>query len=40
MREAMEIFCAMTDEDWVKKGTSPEGKPVTAWRMLRAMLEG
>ena len=30
---------AMTDEDWVKKGTSPEGKPVTAWRMLRAMLE-
>jgi len=37
--EAMEIFRAMTDEDWVRKGTSPEGKPVTAWRMLRAMLE-
>ena len=37
--ESMEIFRAMTDEDWVKKGTSPEGKPVTAWRMLRAMLE-
>jgi len=37
--EAMEIFRAMTDEDWNKKGTSPEGKPVTAWRMLRAMLE-
>ena len=37
--EAMEIFRGMTDEDWMKKGTSPEGKPVTAWRMLRAMLE-
>jgi hypothetical protein len=33
--EAMEIFRGMTNEDWVKKGTSPEGKPVTAWRMLR-----
>jgi len=29
----------MTDEDFLRKGTSPEGKPVTAWRMLRAMLE-
>jgi hypothetical protein len=28
--ESMEIFRGMTDEDWVKKGTSPEGKPVTA----------
>jgi uncharacterized damage-inducible protein DinB len=37
--EAMEIFRAMTDEDWLRKGTSPDGKPVTAWRMLRAMLE-
>jgi uncharacterized damage-inducible protein DinB len=37
--EAMEIFRSMSDEDWLKKGTSPEGKPVTAWRMLRAMLE-
>jgi len=37
--EAMEIFRGMTDEDWVRKGTSPEGKPVAAWRMLRAMLE-
>jgi len=37
--ESMEIFRGMSDEDWNKKGTSPEGKPVTAWRMLRAMLE-
>ncbi|MGA8222301.1 MAG: DinB family protein [Candidatus Acidiferrales bacterium] len=37
--ESMEIFRRMTDEDFLKKGTSPEGKPVTAWRMLRAMLE-
>jgi uncharacterized damage-inducible protein DinB len=37
--ESMEIFRGMTDEDFLKKGTSPEGKPVTAWRMLRAMLE-
>jgi uncharacterized damage-inducible protein DinB len=37
--EAMEIFRGMSDEDLLKKGTSPEGKPVTAWRMLRAMIE-
>jgi len=37
--ESMDIFRGMTDEDFLKKGTSPEGKPVTAWRMLRAMLE-
>jgi len=37
--ESMDIFRGMTDEDFLKKGTSPEGKPVTAWRLLRAMLE-
>jgi uncharacterized damage-inducible protein DinB len=37
--ESMTIFRAMSDEDFNTKGTSPEGKPVTAWRMLRAMLE-
>lgn len=37
--ESMQIFQKMSDEDWAKKGTSPEGKPVTAWRMLRAMIE-
>jgi uncharacterized damage-inducible protein DinB len=37
--ESMEIFRKMSDEEWNAKGTSPEGKPVTAWRMLRAMLE-
>jgi len=37
--ESMEIFRNMSDAQWNAKGTSPEGKPVTAWRMLRAMLE-
>jgi uncharacterized damage-inducible protein DinB len=37
--ESMEIFRNMSDAEWNAKGTSPEGKPVTAWRMLRAMLE-
>jgi uncharacterized damage-inducible protein DinB len=37
--ESLAIFRAMSEEDFNKKGTSPEGKPVTAWRMLRAMLE-
>jgi len=37
--ESMDILRGMSDEDWLKKGTSPECKPVTAWRMLRAMIE-
>jgi uncharacterized damage-inducible protein DinB len=37
--ESMEIFRGMTEEDFLKKGMSPEGKPVTAWRLLRAMVE-
>jgi uncharacterized damage-inducible protein DinB len=37
--ESMQVLRQMSDEDWNKKGTSPEGKPVTAWRMLRAMIE-
>ncbi len=37
--ESMQIFRRMTDEDWNAKGTSPEGHPITAWKMLRAMIE-
>jgi uncharacterized damage-inducible protein DinB len=37
--ESMDIFRGMTEEDFLKKGTTVDGKPVTAWRLLRAMLE-
>jgi uncharacterized damage-inducible protein DinB len=37
--ESLGLFRQMSDEDFHKKGASPEGKPVTAWRMLRAMIE-
>jgi uncharacterized damage-inducible protein DinB len=37
--ESMEIFSGMTQADFEKKGTSPEGVPITAWKLLRSMLE-
>jgi uncharacterized damage-inducible protein DinB len=37
--ESMEIFRQMSDQDWHAKGTSPDGHPITAWKMLRAMIE-
>ena len=37
--ESLAIFSQMSDEEWNRKATSPEGQPVTAWRLLRAMLE-
>lgn len=37
--ESLGIFRRMSDEDWKKKGVSAEGKPVAAWRMVRAMIE-
>jgi len=37
--ESMEIFSRMTQQDYEKKGTSPEGFPITAWKLLRSMLE-
>src|ERR1700678_3778118 len=37
--ESLDIFRHMSDEEWNKKAKSPEGHPVTAWKMLRAMLE-
>lgn len=37
--ESVEIFRQMSDEEYKKKGVTPEGLPVTAWRLLRAMIE-
>ena len=37
--ESMEIFSGMTQADFDKKGTSPEGVPITAWKLQRSMLE-
>lgn len=37
--ESMEIFRGMSDEELAKKGTSPQGVPITAWKLLRSMVE-
>jgi uncharacterized damage-inducible protein DinB len=37
--EALQIFQGMSDEELAKKGTSPHGRPITAWKMLRTMAE-
>ena len=37
--ESMEIFSSMTQQDYEKKGTSPEDVPITAWKLLSSMLE-
>lgn len=37
--ESMEIFREMSDEELAKKGTSPQGVPITAWKLLRSMVE-
>jgi uncharacterized damage-inducible protein DinB len=37
--ESLQIFQGMSDEDLAKKGTSPQGRPITAWKMLRSMAE-
>ncbi len=37
--ESMEIFSGMTQEDLEKKATTLEGASITAWKLLRAMLE-
>ena len=37
--ESMEIFSGMTQADFEKKAVSPEGIPITAWKLLRSMLE-
>lgn len=38
-REAMEIFAALTDEDLLRKCSTPAGTTITTWKWLRAMVE-
>jgi uncharacterized damage-inducible protein DinB len=38
-RESMEIFARLTPEDLQKKGATPSGTPITAWKLLRALAE-
>jgi len=37
--ESMQILRKMTGDDWNAKGKSPDGHPITAWKLLRAMIE-
>jgi uncharacterized damage-inducible protein DinB len=37
--ESMAIFNAFTEEQWNGKGKSPDGHAITAWKLLRAMIE-
>jgi uncharacterized damage-inducible protein DinB len=37
--ETIEILTTLKPEDLERKGTSPQGVPVTAWKLLRAMIE-
>lgn len=37
--ESIAILKDLTPEDLEKKGVSPQGVPVTAWKLLRAMVE-
>jgi len=37
--ETIGILKDLTPEDLERKGTSPQGVPVTAWKLLRAMVE-
>jgi uncharacterized damage-inducible protein DinB len=37
--ETIEILRPLKPEDLERKGTSPQGVPVTAWKLLRAMVE-
>jgi uncharacterized damage-inducible protein DinB len=37
--ESQQIFRGMSDQELAKKGTSPQGVPITAWKLLRSMAE-
>lgn len=37
--DAMEVLRALSPEDLLRKVTTPEGAPITAWKWLRAMTE-
>ena len=38
-RESVGIFSRLTDGDLNKKGVTPDGHPIAAWKLLRAMVE-
>jgi uncharacterized damage-inducible protein DinB len=38
-RETVEMLKNLTPEELAGKGVSPQGVPVTAWKLLRAMVE-
>lgn len=38
-RETVEVLKELKPEDLNRKGLSPQGAPVTAWKLLRAMIE-
>lgn len=38
-RETVEMLKGLGPEDLKRKGLSPQGVPVTAWKLLRAMVE-
>lgn len=38
-REATTIFAALTEEDLLRKCSTPAGTPITTWKWLRAMVE-
>jgi uncharacterized damage-inducible protein DinB len=37
--ETVDLLRELTPEDLERKGISPEGHPITAWKLLRAMVE-
>ena len=37
--ETVALLQPLTSEDLDRKGTSPQGVPITAWKLLRAMIE-
>ena len=37
--DSMELFKALTAEQWVGKCLTPAGTPITTWKWLRAMIE-
>jgi uncharacterized damage-inducible protein DinB len=38
-RESVAMLKSLTPDDLAGKGTSPQGVPVTSWKLLRAMVE-
>jgi uncharacterized damage-inducible protein DinB len=38
-RETVAMLRELTSDDLNRKGLSPQGVPVTAWKLLRAMVE-